>query len=409
MSGEIPNRCLIAIHIPLYRDADNRRYADELWFKDLQEHVDYMSQLVLACPLLRGPAPEGWVPLDTDPRFSTVTFVDLPHARGLIQACLLLPVMILRLWKAVSRAEVVQCGIAGWPVPMGWIAAPIARLLHKPSVVIVESAPWRLQQGLPASVASRINAAVFETLGRWCVRQADLVIFTHENYRREFLGPRSSKGHVNPASWLDAEWILSDDQAVASWAAKSSELHVLFAGQLRAAKGVLVLLEAVKLLAAEGVRVRLDILGAGELASDCASVAASLKGPTEVHMLGTVPYGAQFFELLRKYHAMIVPSISDEQPRIVYDAYSQAIPVLGSSTPGLLDCVKDQSTGWLAPPNDALALSELLHKAAENPQQLQRLGLEGLRLARVMTHQAMHEQRKPLLLGLLQRKQGKSG
>jgi glycosyltransferase involved in cell wall biosynthesis len=404
VSGEITNRYLIAIHIPLYRDADNRRYADELWFKDLQEHVAYMSHLVLACPLARGPAPEGWVPLDSDPRFSTVAFVDLPHARSLVQACVFLPITILRLWKAVSHAEVVQSGIAGWPIPMGWITAPIARLLRKPSVMIVESAPWRLQRGLPADIFSRINAAVFETLGRWCLRQTDLLIFSHENYRQDFLGPHSSRGHVNPATWIDAEWILSDEQAAASWAAKSSELRVLFAGQLKAAKGVLVLLDAVNLLAAKSVKLKLDILGAGELESYCGSAAASLKGPTEVHMLGTVPYGAQFFELLRGYHAVVVPSISDEQPRIVYDAYSQALPVLGSSTPGILECVHNQKTGWLVQPCDALALSNLLQKAAEYPQQLQRMGLEGLQLARAMTHQAMHEQRKPLLRDLLAHK-----
>ena len=90
------------------------------------------------------------------------------------------------------------------------------------------------------------------------------------------------------------------------------------------------------------------------------------EGPTRVGILGTVAYGAPLLALLRTYDAVIVPSISDEQPRIVFDAYSQAVPILASNTPGLRSCVRDGETGLLTKPNDARALAETLRQGASN-------------------------------------------
>jgi hypothetical protein len=39
-----------------------------------------------------------------------------------------------------------------------------------------------------------------------------------------------------------------------------------------------------------------------------------------------------FLSLLRGFDGALVPSLSDEQPRILYDAFSQAVPVIGSAT-----------------------------------------------------------------------------
>ena len=74
--------------------------------------------------------------------------------------------------------------------------------------------------------------------------------------------------------------------------------------------------------------------------------------------------------MIRRYDAMVVPSITDEQPRIVFDAYSLAVPVLDSDTPGLRSCVKSGEVGLFVPPNDVSSLSGLLKYAAEHRSEL---------------------------------------
>jgi glycosyltransferase involved in cell wall biosynthesis len=308
--------------------------------------------------------------------------------------------------RAVRSAEVIHAGIAGWPIPYGWIVTPMAKLLGKKLVIIVESAPWRLNAGLPQGLKSRIAASAYERLARWCLSRADLAIFTQDEYRQSLLVREPERGHVIHASWIDEDVIISDARAEAIWDEKtgrnSSGLTILFAGRLEPQKGVAVLLEAIKVVARKNIPVTLDILGSGELAAKCGEVSAELHGSTRVNMLGTVAYGTPLFELLQRYHAVILPSISDEQPRIVYDAYSQGVPALASGTAGLRDCIHESQTGWLVEPNSVDALSGVIERAAGNVEELRRMGMEALHVARSMTHQRMHLERQLLLLQLTQ-------
>ena len=350
MLPRITNRYLLVINVPLFRDSSGATYAGQLWFKDLAEHLSYLDSLVLACPVLEGLPGEVAVSLASDSRFSRVQVIDLPAPRSLVRAILALPRTAWRLLRAVRSAEVIHTGIAGWPIPYGWIVTPMAKLFGKKLVIIVESAPWRLSAGLPQGLKSRAIASVYERLGRWCVNRADLAIFTQDEYRQSLLVRGPERGHVIHASWIDEDVIISDGQAEAIWQAKSKQnsegLTILFAGRLDPQKGVAVLLEAIRAVARKDIPVTLDILGSGDLADKCREVGAELHGSTHINMLGTVAYGAPLFELLRRYHAIILPSISDEQPRIVYDAYSQGVPALASKTAGLRDCIHENQTGW---------------------------------------------------------------
>jgi glycosyltransferase involved in cell wall biosynthesis len=233
-----------------------------------------------------------------------------------------------------------------------------------------------------------------------------LAIFTQDEYRQSFLVHQPERGHVIHASWIDEDVIISDARAEVIWGDKiernSTGLAILFAGRLEPHKGVSVLLEAIRLVARKNIPVTLDILGSGELAAKCSEVSAELHGSTHVNMLGTVAYGPPLFELLRRYHAVILPSISDEQPRIVYDAYSQGVPALASATAGLRDCIRESQTGWLVEPNNVDELSGVIERAASNIEELRRMGMEALRVARSMTHQRMHLERQLLLLQLTQ-------
>jgi glycosyltransferase involved in cell wall biosynthesis len=145
------------------------------------------------------------------------------------------------------------------------------------------------------------------------------------------------------------------------------------------------------------ISIRLDILGQGELIEECQKASQESKLPVQIRLLGVVSYGAQLFELMRQYHAIVLPIVSDEQPRIVYDAYSQGIPVLGSSTDGIKNCVQDGITGKLIPPNDPIALANLLKWSFQNLDQLEMMGLKAIEVASSLTHQEMHRQRWKIL------------
>jgi glycosyltransferase involved in cell wall biosynthesis len=409
----IRQRYLLVIGIRCYGDRDGKRWVDAMWHKDLAQHVRYLANLTLAAPLHAGDVKPGMVCLDDDPTLRGVRFIDLPNPRSVPALILRVPKSIGRLWTAIGQADVVQGGVAGWPMPLGWIVIPIAKLRGKFLVVNVESAFWRVfgDGTNRPPLRKRARAKLSEIINRWCVRRANFATFTQEGYRRELLGDDPTRGHVVHASWVDEAHVLDD--ATAEHGAREKRhaspdaASLLFAGRLAEEKGVGVLLQAAQELAKQNVPLRIDFVGDGELLPRVKQAAEqSSASSVRIRLLGPVPYGPEFFGLLRRYEALVVPSISDEQPRVVYDAYSQAVPVLATNTTGLRDCVVEGETGRLVERNDPAALASLLQWSAENRDALRGMGLEALRLARGRTHRAMHDTRWRLLSNALAKRTG---
>jgi glycosyltransferase involved in cell wall biosynthesis len=367
--------------------------------------LEYLKHFTLACPCQSEALPEDAIALDSDPAFATVRFVDLPAPHNFAAAILTLPTTIAQLWQAIGATEIVHAGYAGYPIPLGWLVAPIVRLRRRFYLGIVESTPWRLQPRMSATIKDWLRAILFERMNRWAIANTDLAIFTQAEYRKQLMPQHPERGYVIHASWIDEANILTPIAAQQLWQQKCSppvqELRILFAGRLLASKGVLILLAAMQQLSQSGIPVRLDILGAGELFSQCEQMCHRLSAPTTIQMLGTLPYGTEFFSTLQNYHALVVASLSDEQPRIVYDAYSQAVPVLASNTDGLRDCIQAGKTGKLVPVGDALALANLLEWSINHLDHLESMGMAALNVARGLTHQEMHRQRWQLLLDKL--------
>jgi glycosyltransferase involved in cell wall biosynthesis len=366
-------------------------------------HLEYLEHLMLASPCRQQEPPQDAKPLFVD--HSQFEIIELPPQRSFFHSLKVMPIIVYRLWKAIRRANIVHSGIVGWPIPMGWIVTPMVLLLRKPFVIIVESAPWRMQKELTIGWKARLRSSLYEFMGQLIVRRANLAIFTQDEYRQSMLGKDASRGHVIPASWIDEKDILSDLEAQQEWkkklARRDSRLSILFVGRLAPEKGVLVLLDSLRRLGDDNFPIRLDILGEGVLKKECEALASELKGMTSVRVLGTVPYGPPLFALIRDYDAVVIPSVTDEQPRIVFDAYSQGVPVFASDTAGLRSCVRSGETGLLFPPNDVTALVALLLNASIQRQELKQLGINSLKCAHEMTHQEMHRQRSVLLKHML--------
>ncbi len=395
----IPKRYLMVATIPCHIDHQGRRWTDPLWHKDLVEHLRYLPHFVLASPTKHGPAPQGSVCLTDDPLFGSVTYVDLPHSQSVLRGLWHLPRVLARLWSAIGNCDVVHAGVAGWPIPMGWPATVLSVLRRRFLVMYVESAFWRAPAG--AGFRRRLRARVSEAVNRWCVNRADLPLFTQREYVKELLTRHPERGHVIQASWIDEAVMMDTAAAAEAWRAKRATepraLRMLFAGRLVEEKGVRILMEAVRRLERRGTPVELDVLGEGSLREEVEQAAHGLNGRARIRLLGTIEYGPRFFELLRGYDVLVLPSISDEQPRIVYDAFSQAVPILGSATAGIRECVTDGVTGILCAAGDPEALAAAAAWCASHRDELERRGVNALGSIASATHRQMHRRRWKLL------------
>jgi len=387
-------RYLLVMALPYYLDEAGRVWLDRLWHRDLILHLRYLPRLRMAAPqLMKRDEPDLVALSDADAR--RLALVPLPPMRSKLEAVRGLPRALRVLWRAVSDADTVHSGIAGWPIPLGWFVNPMALLRKRKLVLAIESAPWRLTPSTPRTAAKLLRHHLTETLGRWSINRAHLVIATQRDYLRSLATHPRGITAVTPASWVAEEDLLAPEAAARLWSRKqASPACFAFFGRLIHDKGVRVLLEALERLAASDAPPRVDLIGRGQLAAECRRAAAAFPF---VRVLDPVPYGEPFFSLVREYHAIIVPSLSDEQPRIIYDAYSQAVPVIASDTPGNRDEVIHGGTGWLFPAGSASALAQGLREATAQTGRLAEMGTNGLQRARQTTHAEMHRKRAALL------------
>ena len=208
----------------------------------------------------------------------------------------------------------------------------MAKLRGKFSLTNVESGGWRLGFKRPWRFKPLVQAIAFESVARVIVNISDIATFTHAGYRDRLLLPiRKHRGHIVRASWIDRENILTTDRAEAIWSEKLADpdrpFRVVFAANLVASKGVLVLIDALKELERRGVPVDFDIYGQGVLLDRCRGGRRRLQPAASGSTCrGSLAYGEPFFEMLQAHDLMVVPSLSDEQPRVVYDGFAGPSP-----------------------------------------------------------------------------------
>jgi len=388
---DISDPYLLSVCVPIKIDGDGVRWCDELWAKDLALHIDYIKNLTVACPRIFAAPSKTDVSLNNSP-FNRLKFVDLPSPRNHLEAIASFPELFSKMWTAIRAANIVHTGFGGWPISEGWLAVPMAKIQQKFVITYIESSFWR---SVPTGTKwyNKIRALVIEQINKLCINIANLRFFTSSAYANDFLRPNAPRAYVAPASWIDDATRLSDSQAIEEWSKKSGEVRLLFAGRLTKEKGVEVLLDAIR--GTNLSNLSIAIVGAGPLKVACENLARTTAG--QVTVLEPLRYGPEFFSLLRGFDAVIIPSISDEQPRIIFDAFSQAVPVLGTDTGGIREVVETELNGRLCSPQDAEALAEVLLWAAKNRSALRSMGLSALNKSKKFTHRAMHEDRSNII------------
>lgn len=388
---------LLVTNIPCYHDEAGSRWLDQAWHHDLMEHLTYIENFTLCAPLLPKSTEPNLVRVGT-PEGAQLRFADLPALSSMFKALLLLPRTVAALWRAIGRVEIVHSGIVGWPYPFGWIANPIAKLRGKGLVIVVESS-WRRgdEATEPQTWKIRMLNTAMDFMAHWSCKHADVALFTHSTYRDILHSGSGGSSYVTPAVWINEADILDDAIAEVSWQQKAaSPVRMLFAGRLTANKGVDVLLAALRVLDDWGVKAQVDIIGQGDRRQICEQAMGTFR-QTHLSVLDPVPYGPPFFELVRGYHALLLPSLTDEQPRVIFDVNSQAVPVLASDTPGIRPHVDHGRTGWLFSRGDAELLASAMEHAIASPQELRGMGMAALAATRGRTHVAMHRNRSQIL------------
>ena len=115
-----------------------------------------------------------------------------------------------------------------------------------------------------------------------------------------------------------------------------------------------------------------------------------------------IPYGKDFFSYLDQYQILIVPQLSNEQPRIILDGMARGLLVIASDTLGNKTIISSMENGLLYKRTDPVALKNILKKVLDqyhrNPLILAEISCKGIEFAKRYTVDAVHAKRDKLII-----------
>ncbi|MGE2836583.1 glycosyltransferase family 4 protein [Mycobacterium sp. SMC-4] len=204
------------------------------------------------------------------------------------------------------------------------------------------------------------SCKVIRTINRRRLRQADLLLansgFVADTHKR-FAGL--------PADLRTAvQWNVNERPIVTDIRSLWSESIVFgYIGRLAPTKGVDILLDAVTQMPADGRNWSLLIAGDGPSAY-VEKLKASAEALPNVKFLGwTAPE-----EFYAQIDVLVCPSVYNEPlPRVIYEAYGFAIPVIASRVGGHPEIVTDGDSGRLYKGDDSRCLAECMQTFRNMP------------------------------------------
>ncbi|MBL8861141.1 MAG: glycosyltransferase [Planctomycetes bacterium] len=160
-------------------------------------------------------------------------------------------------------------------------------------------------------------------------------------------------------------------------------------------KGVDLLVEALALLAGEGVEFELVLVGDGDLRPQIEAAVASTGLARRVRLDGWGD-AARVRAAIEQAAVLVVPSRAEGLPVVIMEALALRRPVVATAVGGIPELVMDGVSGWLVPPGSARALAEALRTALATPlAQRAALGEQGAR--RVAERHAARSEARVLL------------
>lgn len=167
---------------------------------------------------------------------------------------------------------------------------------------------------------------------------------------------------------------------------RREEGRLLFAGMIRPRKGLLFLVEGMRLLRDRGVPFRLRLVGKVFEPSYYGRLLAAIEAHSlhdRVEFLGVVD-DRVLKEEFEKAWAVVLPSSEETAPMVIQQAMAAGKPVVATRVGGVPWMVQQGQTGWLVDYGDVRGLADCLHRVLTEREESAKMGRRAQELARAM-------------------------
>jgi glycosyltransferase involved in cell wall biosynthesis len=209
--------------------------------------------------------------------------------------------------------------------------------------------------------------AIGAALERSAMRLPDVVVAVNAETRERLLDGGVPEARVNVLpNGVDLRVIAAAPPATTTF-------DLVYVGRLIEHKRVIDLLEAIGMLAADGVVLSCAIVGNGPERERLERRATELGIAHQIRFFGTIERDADVYGLIKSSGCFVLPSVREGFGIVVVEAFACGVPVITTDHPDnqarLL--VDDGVTGWLSPPN-AHGLAATIRRSRDQPADLTR-------------------------------------
>ncbi len=137
-------------------------------------------------------------------------------------------------------------------------------------------------------------------------------------------------------------------------------------GRLSEQKGHLLLVEAVRQLATQGVDCELVLIGDGEIRGDIEALVQRHNLQAVIRITGWLDDRQVRDEILAA-RALVLPSLAEGLPVVIMEAMALRRPVISTFVAGIPELVRPGEHGWLVPAGDVKALGDAMRDCLDAP------------------------------------------
>lgn len=159
------------------------------------------------------------------------------------------------------------------------------------------------------------------------------------------------------------------------------QLRMITVARLIPLKGIQYLVEAIRILKNEGICVHLTVVGDGPLGGPLRDLVRLWKLQDQVRFSSYIPHD-ELLETYREFHAYVQPSTVEVVGLAALEALASGLALVVSDIGGLKDIVQDGQNGYRVPAADPVALAGAIRMLANNPADVERMGVESHKRAR---------------------------
>ena len=252
--------------------------------------------------------------------------------------------VFFKLFKLVRRSTVVHAGPSDDVFkPFEIIGILLAVLMGKKSIFVVDidhrkSVEMAFATGEVSRKSYYLQKYIygpFMTLQiRFASRFCDLALLKSRSLAQAHLNP----GRDNVKNFYDAahseEYILNDESLLEKQKAfvERDELRVCYFGRITAYKGIIDMLDSIKLAVDSGHKIHFSIIGIGDQLDEIIEYVAMLGLNEYIEIPGPLPYGPVLFSRLAQEDVLLAAPLLEDTPRNVFDAMAAGLLTIAYDT-----------------------------------------------------------------------------